>query len=495
VGMNKTINPAGWDFGEPIVQFVKKSSRGIIGYDRQLLIKRAGHAFTDQIEKIAFHSDEEPVHVLAFGTTDIWGPNRNGDGFSKNWSRKNHQTFEKFAKWYRMHKNKDPNLSYGRIIKSAFNEEMSRVELICGLNKTKSAAERNGGFVADKEMDKLASGDDIPVSMSCRVPYDICSICGNKSKTRKDYCKSASCAGGGCADNLGKLVKVGNDNRILYVDNYDPVWFDISNVLKPADRTAYGNKADYLLKAAEDRSFIMGGAKLAEELGICAPLDVIIENAISNSVDPEVQNMVKIAFGLSYLETAPLNPEDYRSFDSRVQTRFNVNSLPRPDEKQANVALTSLASHGIILPFRDFANWKGKEACTRQAAECLPSIYSKLVNEDSIAERINTSSYRLKNGNETFDKMACSLINRFGLDNHSVSQRWTVSKIREYDSPSVALGNSELTKSGFDISEAESLATEYALYKLAALNVMVKEQDETEFFQSAVLSVSQNRVI
>lgn len=495
MGLIKTINPAGWDFGEPITAFIKWGSRGLIGHDRLQMIKRAGEEFVDQLDKIAFHPDEEPIHLIAFGAREVWGPNRNGDGFSKAVCSQNHGTFEKFARWYRMHKNKDPNLSYGRIAKSAYSTKMSRVELIVALNKNKEAAERNGGLVADKELDKLASGEDLPVSMSCRVPYDVCSICGNKSKTRDDYCKSASCAGGGCTDNLGKLVKIGNDNRILYVDNVDPVWFDMSYVHKPADRTAYGNKADYLLKAASDNGFIMSGAQLSEELGVIAPIDVVIANSLSTCNDARTHAIVKIAYGLAQLEKVTLNPNDMRAFDSRVQTRFNINSLPKATEKKANIALTSLAKQGIIIPFRDFANWKGKEAFAQGAAEYLPKVYSRLIAKDNIAEKVKSSSYQLVQGSEGYDKLASGLVQRFGFDNHSVAQRWTISMIRGYDPPPVADLNRTMTKISFENSEAEMLATDYALYKLAALSVMAHEQNETEFFTTAVLSVSQNRVI
>ena len=79
--------------------------------------------------------------------------------------------------------------------------------------------------------------------MACRIPFDVCSGCGHKARTRAEYCKAATCKYGGCHDNLGKIAA---DGHILHVDNPNPSFFDISNVFRPADRTAYGVKADWL---------------------------------------------------------------------------------------------------------------------------------------------------------------------------------------------------------------------------------------------------------
>ena len=61
----------------------------------------------------------------------------------------------------------------GQVKSSAYNDDMRRVELISFLYANKEAAERHGGAVADLELEKLAKDEDIPVSMSCRVPHDI----------------------------------------------------------------------------------------------------------------------------------------------------------------------------------------------------------------------------------------------------------------------------------------------------------------------------------
>ena len=254
MGMVKFVSPLGWDFQERIVTPVKVSSRGLMGSDRAEFLKTASHAFLPQLDNVKFAKDEVPVHLIALGSSEAYGPNRNGDGFKEATCREHHDTFVKFAKFFRNHKNKaekgDP--FFGVVKASAYNEDMRRVELLCGLNAEKSAADRNGGFVADSELEKLARGEDLPVSMACRVANDVCSFCKHAARNRDEYCTSEKCAAGGCRTNLTRLVKVGGDLHHLHVDNPNPTWFDISRVFRPADRIAYGAKADYLTKSAED---------------------------------------------------------------------------------------------------------------------------------------------------------------------------------------------------------------------------------------------------
>ena len=64
---------------------------------------------------------------------------------------------------------------------------------------------------------------------NCKVPFDICSICGNKAPTRKQYCNHARYMLGKIDPDTGKKV---------FVTNTMPKFFDISLVLIGADRIA-----------------------------------------------------------------------------------------------------------------------------------------------------------------------------------------------------------------------------------------------------------------
>ncbi len=254
----KIIGVGDWDFGVSPSSLVKISSRGLIGHDRFEFFKRAAAQFQLDMDKLA--SDETPVHLIAMGSTEFWGANRNFDGFKEAMLKRCHPTFVSNAHNFRNHANKDPKKSYGEVKAAHYNEDMHRVELLISFYNTKEAAEKRGKLYAgDKVLSRLHNGDDVPFSMAIRVPYDTCNNCFNKAASRAEYCTQDTCVSptgkrrGGCRENLGKLA---SDGFLQYVDNPDGTFFDISHLVigdgaangRPADRTAYGGVADYLKK-------------------------------------------------------------------------------------------------------------------------------------------------------------------------------------------------------------------------------------------------------
>ncbi len=99
--------------------------------------------------------------IAAMGDQN-WGPNRNGDYWPTE-ALKNpghnygHKTYEVNGNWYHHHQNKDPNLSYGRVLKSVWNDDMGRIELIVEVDLNKD----------DKTRNALANKDTIETSMGC----------------------------------------------------------------------------------------------------------------------------------------------------------------------------------------------------------------------------------------------------------------------------------------------------------------------------------------
>ena len=498
MAMTKTIDPAGWNWDRPIAQMVKVSSRGLIGSDRSDFIKMAGTAapaFLAAIDGIKLAKDEVPVHTIALGATEFYGPNRNGDGFKEATCRSCHPTFVKYAHWFRNHKNKDPKKSYGYIKLSAYNEGMHRVELLAMLNASKEAAERNHGLVADKELEKLAKDEDISTSMACRVPYDVCSGCQNKAKTRDDYCTEATCKRGGCKHNLSKVAA---DGHILHVDNPDPAWFDESSVFRGADRIAFGTKADWLQKAAS-HSFLPG-AEMAEHLGIVAPLHVCLAQDEPLHWSDAIRGQVKLANGLAILEQQrDLLPADaYRAFDSQIQGSVSDDQLfllGMPGTTKSAASLAALADQKIILPLKDFARWVGKQASTDVSAQLLPGIFTHLVQRGQLDNLLSTNPFAA-----SFDKtaslavraLASNLSDDFSMTADAVTTRAMRSGLRKTAAPNIKAGF-ENVKQASDHSEGMELAREYALYKLAALHRIASLPD-VDFVLTARLAVGQNRV-
>src|SRR5690606_28240680 len=99
------------------------------------------------------------------------------------------------------------------------------------------------GYVTDVETYNLEVEEDESysaaglLSHNCLVAFDTCMACGNRARTRQEYCDERMCKRGGVKRNLGKVC---DDGFVMGVDNPDPTWFDYSTVFRPADRIAYG---------------------------------------------------------------------------------------------------------------------------------------------------------------------------------------------------------------------------------------------------------------
>jgi hypothetical protein len=133
----------------------------------------------------------------------------------------------------------------GDVIATSHNANMSRIELLLGLDIGK----------CPKEIQAVENGEDVPVSMGTAQDYDVCSYCGNKAKTSKMHC-----------EHIKKFLgHVAGDGTKIYMKNPKPKYFDISLVHKPADRIAYT-----LRKIAHEQGTdIVGGHQLAEAFGWC----------------------------------------------------------------------------------------------------------------------------------------------------------------------------------------------------------------------------------
>lgn len=435
-----------------------------------------------------FNLEVDGDHTYSGPNIDSHNCNRNGDGFKEATCKKYHDTFTKFAKFFRNHKNKpergDPY--YGTVKASAYNDEMHRVELICGLNMNKEAADRTGGLVADTEVEKLAKNEDFPVSMACHVPYDTCSYCGNQARTRDEYCTQEKCAAGGCRDNLARLMKVAGDLHHLHVDNPTPRWFDISRVFRPADRIAYGSRADYLTKAASDESVfdIQEYIKFASEA--TAPLSVILYNSGEHGFWKESHvALIKLANALSMYRVPSTGPE-YLCLPTKY---FPVEKLASFGSTECNRQLAALADQKIILSLTDFANLVGKSDLIKMASSMLPDIYSRKIQDESLLVAIEKGACDFIDAVPTHKDrlLATTHRNDFSLDYKIAQDRLYSNCLRSHNvTPAVTMKTA-----AYDV-KAESLATQYALYKLAALWRIA--ENDTEFPLTTKLSIYQNQI-
>jgi hypothetical protein len=488
--MIKLSSPTDWDFGGPSVTLIKSSSRGLIGSDRAKLIKLAGEEVVRAFDNVKIAAGEEPLLVLALGEFNNWGANRNGDAFYQDVCRDYHDTFRKHAKWFRWHNNKQDSPSYGTVKASAFNEAMQRIDLIVGLNTNKIAAERNGGFIADKEMEKLARGEDLPVSMACTIPFDKCSACGNEARHRAEYCTEATCKAGGCQENIGKLVKLGNDMHHLHVINYRPRWFDISLVGRPADRTAYAGKASWFSKDASDKSEVFNPTLMS------APLDLMVLQLTDGISRTEVREQVKMAYLMQQLDEQNfgyLKPDVLRAFANREHV--DLSFLGKPGTKTAQEGIAALVEQKIVLPLCEFARWTSRGELVKQATSLLPGVYGRMLGDGSLASQLASSAYSpADRGGEMSQRRAAFHIKQaFGLDEPDVRTRCWRSCVRREEAPTLQRSRAVKTASEVCLNtEVDRLARDYALYQLGSLHKIASF--DSDLVLTVRLSMSQNHI-
>lgn len=65
--------------------------------------------------------------------------------------------------------------------------------------------------------------------MACHTPFDTCSICGNKARSRNEYCSHLR-------NELGRILA--NGQKVMAINDGPLRFFDMSFVFKPADITS-----------------------------------------------------------------------------------------------------------------------------------------------------------------------------------------------------------------------------------------------------------------
>ena len=231
--------------GEPTLMVVQQ--RGHSGWltEKRALASSASPAL-EYIQNVAPKEGSSIVLVNALGAFETYDDNRNGDGFPEltynvgkmatcghkecqtpnGWIAsdevltRHFETFEKFGGIYEHHVNKDPSKSLGKILKAFWNSRMHRVELLLELIN-----ERKPELIL-----RINDGDFPAVSMGCHVRWDVCSVCGHRAPTRKEYC-----------DHLRfEMRKIDPRTGVRYCAlNPSPRFFDISMVIRPADTTGF----------------------------------------------------------------------------------------------------------------------------------------------------------------------------------------------------------------------------------------------------------------
>lgn len=514
--MEKIIPLDSWGFDQEPAALIKVSSCGFTYHDsKDFLEKRASsEEFSETVKKAALKPGDIPIHVIAIGETERYGCNRNGDGFSRHTCKTAHHTFVSEARYYRHHKKGGVSKSFGYVKASTYNPEMGRIELLVIGNGTPEAARRNGGnVIPEKTLNQLADGDPVPWSMGCKLPHDVCAVCGHKAASPKVYCDEGDGLGDGCHDRVtGEpglgckhgLCKLNKNGQIQYVDNPNPVFHDISEVSRPADRTAYGWIADYLTKSAGIKSaeiaHVIYRDDIATDMSQGVPADIA---SLFRDLVSEEKTYPTKAYGL--LKAAGIT--------GHAQVLPFLDGYRKLLPTQRHERLMKLAEHGVLLTPENFffvhsnslfAKWPGryagynsKKLAEKLAAEVacdLPGIYTKISEScwfpEIIRERIGMFRMEAGPGNgfggnpselKLIAKEACTGRNIRSWLGEEAVRRGTVPQA--HDKTALLTATSGFTPQ--DRQAVLEAAIDYAVYKAAAL-LRVPEEDYDDAVTYAV---------
>lgn len=464
--MIKVIRSDSFNFDMPAASLVQVWSRGV---DRHWMTKRAT-VLNDVVKSIQPEKGYQYIHLITMGSQEGYGCNRNGDGFNEKCGAfeipnpkdgnhtyqmkggliERHRTFTKNAHVFEHHKNKDPQKAIGSVYGDAYNREMKRGELIA------KVPEDNNWM---PYLEKLANGEDIPFSMACRVPYDVCTICGNKAKSRAEYCKHAS-------DHLTEITKEGHQ---VFVINDEPTFFDISRVFRPADRIAWS-----LRKVASIGLFsIKSGAQLAEEEGLILP------ERFWDADSPYASS--KIAAAKKFATIEKLVDGSARSVDNTERLKGLACGCPSENlpheamevlqDAKLGQALKGLADAKICLSLEDFIKLVTGSKETDSATDdipaamgVLPGVFSRLLRDGGIEDCATDSAYDPSRSAipRCIREALASLTDDHSMSVGPATRRLQITIIRAKPKfPRTSSKIASVTKS------AERLAREYAKYQLS----------------------------
>lgn len=357
-----------------------------------ILVGRNGRPLREEFSKTASEATEyvksvqpKPGHtiilVLALGSYERYGLNRNADGFNENayrvgqrplcghdacydpegWvSQKDviqahYKSFEEHGHVFQHHQNSDVEKSIGDVMKAFWNPVMHRVELLIGVNNEK----------APDVVERIADGKYPAVSMGCKIKYDVCTKCGHRAPTRKQYCEHMKFS----------ARQVGSDGTHYGVLNPSPKWFDISFVVKPADQTGFS-----LLKVAETAPYsVKSSAALGEYLDSVT---------VKKSALRKIADIDKVIRGVAIdHKTSPLTEAEAKSVRSyRDSVMPAIQQMPTID----NGTLKSLAQHplpkvlstlsaaGVILTTPEFVTMLVEQLAP--GTQIPPGVMNKMVD-------------------------------------------------------------------------------------------------------------------
>ncbi len=280
------------------------------------LVKTASIKLPDDVQ---YDPDFLYLILRAVSAGEYYDDNKNGDYFPENELKRNHTTFLK-AHVFKNHENKDVKGSLGDVLRSTWDDRMKQVELLIRVDRRIAPQITRGiekGYITD-------------VSMGCRVDYSICSICGNKAKTQKQYC-----------DHIKYMRRqILDSGKKVYEININPIFHDISIVLNGAEKVAkiegiYIPEAKTQKKAGLQEEML---EKVASYNGVPQK-----KNDFSNLI---LENKEVLA---SLKDNDNLSKKDYLSKVADIQKRIEADIVGSSVENIANERTDKIQSMRNLL--------------------------------------------------------------------------------------------------------------------------------------------------
>ena len=227
------------------------------------------------------------LRVRAVSAGEYYGDNKNGDWFPEAELKKSFTTFLS-GHVFKNHENKDPANAIGGVLDAEWDDEMKCVCLVIKVDRK----------IAPSIVRAIEKGYMTDVSMGCRVPYSICSICGNKARNPKEYCNHI---------NMMRR-KILPDGRKVFEINIQPKFHDISVVLSGAEKVA---KVTNIL----DETSTEKKAKITPIEKVASTANLGLEKVAS------VHNMIDDAFELPHYDkvASKTAAEKTAAFEKRLK--------------------------------------------------------------------------------------------------------------------------------------------------------------------------------
>ena len=377
--------------------------------------------------------------------------------------------------------NSDPAKSMGRIVKSAYNEPMGRIELFIHAHKEK----------AHDHLEKLATDGEVSVSMACRVLEDSCTICGTMRKNASDPHM--------CDHVRNEFGKTYDDGRVVGTYNPEPKFFDISFVRRPADRIAWN------LKTAG--APCISAVKMAEDAGVWTPDDLAI-------VSPEAQHKRELMRKLAVFEdmyavlpsksTLSTAERYYNEMLKAASTDIPQSLIEQLRRFEPVDVMTSLAKRGEIMDVRSFYKYALGDEYNMIAGR-IPAVasivrnrYSTLLKSarcqgvcnDRLFDAADPYASRFDIGNDKLNAATTKLAADYSVlpayADQRIIDRTLEHKVISIDSASEIVSN--------DVQVNELLADKYAAYKLAAVAAVLSYNTDVDEGAILAQAVAQNHI-